>query len=90
MAYDGGYTGSEAEQALAWVSDATGIALSGELEDALRDGVALCELANRLQPKTVNRISKSSMPFPQRENIKAAIDAARSLGLEDKVGLTML
>ena len=84
MAYDGGYTGSEAEQALAWVSDATGIALSGELEDALRDGVALCELANRLQPKTVKRISKSSMPFPQRENVKAFIDAARQFGVPDR------
>ena len=46
-------------------------------QEALRSGVALCHLVNAIQPKSVPRINKGNMPFPQRENIKAFSDAAR-------------
>ena len=44
--YDGGYSGSDEDKALAWISDATGTALAGPLMDSLKSGVALCELVN--------------------------------------------
>ena len=84
MAYDGGYTGSEQQKALAWISDVTGKLVAGPLMETLKSGVVLCELANALRPNIVKRISTSSMPFPQRENIKAYIDAARQLGVPDR------
>ena len=84
MAYDGGYSGSDQQKALAWISDATGKPVAGPMLDTLKSGVVLCELANALQPNVVKRISTSSMPFPQRENIKAFIDAARLLGVPDR------
>ena len=84
MAYDGGYAGSDADKALAWVSDATGSPVSGDLTEALKSGVALCELANAIQPGSVKCISKSAMPFPQRENINAFVGAARKFGVPDR------
>ena len=84
MAHDGGYSCSDQQQALAWISDATGKPAAGPLMETLKSGVLLCELANALQPNIVKRISTSTMPFPQRENIKAFIDAARQLGVPDR------
>ena len=43
-------------------------------------GVILCELCNVLEPGIIKRINRSKMPFPQRENIKAVIDATRKMG----------
>ena len=59
-------------------------ACAGVLGDALKSGVVLCELVNALRPKCVPRISKSKMPFPQRENVLAFINAARELGVPDR------
>ena len=58
--------------------------LVGGLGDTLKSGVVLCELANALRPKSVARISKSTMPFPQRENVLAFINAARELGVPER------
>ena len=58
--------------------------LVGGLGDTLKSGVVLCELANALRPKSVARISKSAMPFPQRENVLAFINAARELGVPER------
>lgn len=70
--YDGGYSGSDEECILAWVAELTkqpAIASDGQWPETLRDGVALCELANALRPGSVAQINRSSMPFPQRENV---------------------
>ena len=70
--YDGGYSGSDEECILAWVAEVTkqpAIASDGQWPETLRDGVALCELANALRPGSVVLINRSSMPFPQRENV---------------------
>eukprot|EP01050_Picozoa_sp_SAG11_P022184 SAG11_NODE_4126_length_2049_cov_1.605735_2_plen_222_part_00 len=62
----------------------TGIAIEGELHDALRSGVMLCTLANTLRAGTIPKVSESALPFPQRENITAFIDAARGFGVLDR------
>ena len=71
-------------QLAAWIAAVSGAALpSGGLGDTLKSGVVLCELLNAIRPKTVRRVSKSKMPFSQRENVKAFTDGARDLGVPD-------
>lgn len=70
--YEADYSGSDEERILAWVAELTkqpAIASEGQFADVLRDGVALCELANALRPGSVAQINRSTMPFPQRENV---------------------
>ena len=70
--YQGGYSGSDEECILAWVAELTkqpSIRTDGRWPESLRDGVALCELANALRPGSVAQINRSTMPFPQRENV---------------------
>ena len=86
--WQGSYSGSDEEQILAWLGEVTGQPelVSGGWPDALTSGVALCELANALRPKTIpkKKISRSPKPFPQRENIRGFIEAARGFGVEDR------
>ena len=62
---------------------ATGGTEHAALQAALRSGVTLCRLANRVSPGSVPTVSTSSAPFPQRENLKAFADAIRALGVPD-------
>ena len=76
--YDGSYSGTDEEQILAWVAEVTkqpAIASDGQWPESLRDGVALCELANVLRSGSVARINRSAMPFPQRENVSAPLSS---------------
>ena len=78
-AYEGDYSGSDQERILAWVAELTkqpAIASDGQWPETLRDGVVLCELANALRPGSVARINRSSMPFPQRENVSIPMSAS--------------
>jgi hypothetical protein len=76
-------------QLAAWIADVTGQALPpGDLGASLKSGVVLCELLNAIRPKMVRRISKSKMPFSQRENVKAFIDGARDLGVPEMENFT--
>jgi hypothetical protein len=50
----------------------------------LKDGVLLCNLVNVLRPGSIKRISESSAPFKQMENVKAFLCTCRdSLGVAD-------
>ena len=71
--------GDTTEQARQWIADVTGLPVEGELGDALKSGVLLCEVVNKVNPGHIRKISKSAMPFPQRENIKAFTDAVRDV-----------
>ena len=77
--------GDTTEQARKWIADVTGMPVEGDLGEALKSGVLLCEVVNKVKPGTIRKISKSAMPFPQRENIKAWTDAARDVfGVPDR------
>jgi hypothetical protein len=77
--------GDTTEQARQWIADVTGLPVEGDLGDALKSGVLLCEVVNKVKPGHIKKISKSAMPFPQRENIKAWTDAARDVfGVPDR------
>lgn len=76
MGTEGKYEGTLEEQCRQWIEEVTGESLpwedagEGELHNALKSGVALCRLVNKLAPGSIKKISTSKMPFPQRENIQ--------------------
>ena len=94
-AYEGSYGGTLEEQCRQWIEEVTGEALEwdegaehGALWGALKSGVALCALLNRLAPGTVKCVSASEMPFPQRENVQAFCDGCKALGVPPQDGFT--
>lgn len=48
----------------------------------LKDGVTLCELANKISVGCVKKINNSTMPFKQMENITAFLVACRGAGVK--------
>jgi hypothetical protein len=70
------YTPQAANEARTWIEDTLGRSLPpGDLLDALKDGTALCELANMALPPPGIRFKKSKMPFIQMENISHFLKA---------------
>jgi len=51
---------------------------------ALRDGVALCEMINRLCPDSVKKINNPSSPFKQRENLELFLKACETYGMKSQ------
>jgi transgelin len=72
----GRYTPQAANEARQWIEESLGRSLAGgDLLDALKDGVALCELANMVLPAPGIKFKKSAMPFIQMENISHFLKA---------------
>ncbi|KAK5120654.1 hypothetical protein LTR85_006012 [Meristemomyces frigidus] len=66
----GRYTPQAAKEVRTWIEDTLGEQLApGDLLDALKDGAALCKLANLALPPPGIKYKKSAMPFIQMENI---------------------
>ncbi|KAK4540401.1 hypothetical protein LTR36_009258 [Oleoguttula mirabilis] len=66
----GRYTPQAAKEVRTWMEETLGEQLApGDLLDALKDGVALCKLANLALPPPGIKYKKSGMPFIQMENI---------------------
>ncbi|CEI39105.1 unnamed protein product [Fusarium venenatum] len=73
------YTPAAANEARSWIEDMLGESLpSSDLLEGLKDGVALCKLANRALPPPGLRFKKSAMPFVQMENISLFLRACQS------------
>ena len=70
-------------QAIAFIEELAGRALEGDMMDALKDGILLCEAINAIKPKAVRRINKSRLPFKQMENVSNFIKACRALGVPE-------
>ena len=69
-------------EAREWIEEVLGEALTEfDLAEALKSGVVLCNLVNKVQPGSVAKIASSSMPFKQMENIGAYLDACRKYGV---------
>jgi len=63
-----------ATELLEWINQVSGqdVSTDGDMDafmGTLKDGVALCKLANALKPGTVSKINTGSMPFKLMENI---------------------
>lgn len=73
------YTPAAANEARAWIETTLHEKLApGDLLEALKDGVALCTLANMALPPPGIKFKKSSMPFVQMENISHFLRACES------------
>ena len=70
----------------AWIADVLDDADAlphDTLHENLKSGVVLCNLVNVIQPNSVKKVSKLPSPFPQRENVRAFIEAVRAIGVPD-------
>ncbi|OIW33097.1 hypothetical protein CONLIGDRAFT_666467 [Coniochaeta ligniaria NRRL 30616] len=80
------YTPAAANEVKSWIENILGERLpSSDLLDGLKDGVALCKLANLALPPPGIKFKKSAMPFIQMENISHFLRACQSppLNLQD-------
>ncbi|TPX09826.1 uncharacterized protein E0L32_009017 [Thyridium curvatum] len=72
------YTPAAANEARAWIENILGDRLApGDLLEALKDGVALCQLVNLAVPPPGVRFKQSAMPFVQMENISMFLRACQ-------------
>ena len=62
---------------VSWIEALTGETSTGDMLEWLHDGTVLCKLMNVIKPGCIKKFSTSKMPFPQMENIKIALQAAR-------------
>lgn len=51
---------------------------------ALKDGISLCTLVNKLQPGTIKKVNTMKAPFKQRENIEFFLKACEAYGLKSQ------
>jgi len=72
-------------EAQSWIEDVLGEKFPSGVayDDALKDGVILCKLMNKLQPGAVPKIATSGGGFKLRENVSAFQNAARAYGVPD-------
>lgn len=54
-----------------------------DVRDALRDGIALCEVMNTFHPGAIRKINNSKFPFKQMENIEQFLLACRDFGMKE-------
>jgi hypothetical protein len=73
------------EQARAWVEAIIGRALVGDtLHEGLKDGTALCALANAIKPDSIKKFTLAPKSGIQRsENISLYLKATRALGMKE-------
>jgi len=72
-------------EAVAWIEAVTGqtnLGTGDTLAASLKDGVIICEFANKIKPNAVSKINKGKMPFTQMENIGNYLKFAQSLGVK--------
>ncbi|KAL8903556.1 MAG: hypothetical protein Q9171_007369, partial [Xanthocarpia ochracea] len=75
----GKYTPQAASEVRTWIEESLGERLAaGDLLDALKDGSALCKLANLATGPPGVRFKQSTMPFVQMENISHFLRACKS------------
>eukprot|EP00456_Euglypha_rotunda_P026711 TRINITY_DN21483_c0_g2_i2.p1 TRINITY_DN21483_c0_g2~~TRINITY_DN21483_c0_g2_i2.p1 ORF type:complete len:239 (+),score=22.47 TRINITY_DN21483_c0_g2_i2:41-757(+) len=77
------YDPAKAELVQAWVETVLEEKFTeGSLQGALKSGVRLCNLINKIKPGCVTNISKLTAPFKQRENIEKYLTACSTLGMK--------
>ncbi|KAN0032408.1 hypothetical protein ACTFIV_006302 [Dictyostelium citrinum] len=64
----------------AWIESLTGEKINGDLIAALKSGVILCKLGNKIKDKSC-KSSPSSAPFVQMENINSFLNLCKQQGV---------
>jgi len=68
----------------AWIQAVTGEKFpNAPYEDALRDGVILCKLANKLMPGSITKINTSGGQFKLMENINKFQECCKAYGVPE-------
>lgn len=72
-------------EAQEWVEAVIGESFPADIlyEDALKDGIILCKLINKLKPGSVTKIREKGSAFQMRDNITQFQIAAKAYGLRD-------
>jgi transgelin len=72
-------------EAQSWIEEVLGAKFPpGEkYEDALKDGIILCKVMNKLKPGSVPKINTSGASFKMMENINMFQKACREYGVAD-------
>ena len=71
------------QQAQEWIEAITGEKFPpGPYEDALKDGIILCKLMNKLQPGAIAKVTTKGGAFALRENVAQFCNAASKYGVE--------
>uniref|UniRef100_A0A2K6U8C0 Calponin-homology (CH) domain-containing protein n=1 Tax=Saimiri boliviensis boliviensis TaxID=39432 RepID=A0A2K6U8C0_SAIBB len=65
-----------------WIEEVTGMSAGTNFQLGLKDGIILCELRNKLQPDSVNKVNESSLNWPQLENIDNFIAAVQACSMK--------
>jgi len=55
--------------------------IDGDLSEALKSGVILCKLLNKIKPNTIEKFNTKNVPLAERENIRAYLDGVKKVGL---------
>jgi len=63
------YSPEKEREARAFIENRLGKSIPGRFAEGLRDGILLCEFANKLKPGTIKKIETSKMSFKMMENI---------------------
>lgn len=71
------------KEAQEWIEAILGKKFNTTFEDYLRDGQVLCELINKIQPGSVNKINTSGGDFKMMENINKFQKAIQEYGVPD-------
>ncbi|KAI9467967.1 MAG: calponin homology domain-containing protein [Benjaminiella poitrasii] len=71
------------EDAINYLNTTLDVFLTEPLHQALRDGVLLCNLVNKIQPGTVKQIGYKDLSFVKMDNISRFLQGAKKLGLNN-------
>ncbi|KAI1006961.1 hypothetical protein K3495_g1258 [Podosphaera aphanis] len=73
------YTTAAANETRSFIEECLGEQLtSGDLLEALKDGIALCKIINKVVPETLRFKTNATMPFVQMENISLFLEACKN------------
>lgn len=65
-----------------WIEEVTGMSIGPDFQKGLKDGVILCELMNKLKPKSIPKINVSKQNWHQLENLSNFIKAMSAYGMK--------
>ena len=66
-----------------WLEQLTHTTFPGDFQQSLKSGVILCQAVNTVWPNSIAKINSGSMPFVQRENLVAYINACKQRGMRE-------
>uniref|UniRef100_A0A8C5P6C8 Calponin n=1 Tax=Leptobrachium leishanense TaxID=445787 RepID=A0A8C5P6C8_9ANUR len=65
-----------------WIEEVTGMSIEPDFQKGLQDGVILCELMNKLSPKSIPKVNVSKQNWHKLENLSNFIKAMSKYGIK--------